>query len=179
MGIGEILPSVHRHNGWKGQYFRMIRWYKKFEGTNPGNFEDLDIYHMHDVMFVCFQNIYIFKDWLHHAALIPIKKLNKFINENLELQICRDIANGTKHFNLNSASVDNDFTIIREYNPFHEILEEQSNKIIILIGGHKFELKELALRCIDLWKKFLIVEKLIPYNPGSDGVSFNSDTTKK
>jgi len=155
MGIGEILPSIHKYQGWEGQYYRMRRWFEKFQKTQPGNFEDPQINEEHDILYACFQNIFYMKDWLHHSAKISKAELNNFININLELKICRDICNGTKHFNLNSASVDDDFTIIREYNPFHKILEQDECHLIILTGGHKFELKHLAWQCINLWDEFI------------------------
>ncbi|MBP7555988.1 MAG: hypothetical protein KA821_06975 [Chitinophagaceae bacterium] len=155
MGIGSFLPSIHKSDGWQGQYVRIIRWYIKFERTNPGNFESPVVDEEHDILYACFQNIFILKDWLHHSGNISTQVLNKFINENLELQLCRDIANGTKHFNLSNASVDNDFTIIREYQHFHMVSNTPPYKVIILASGHKFDLKELAFKCINLWEQFI------------------------
>lgn len=160
MGIGSIFPSVHKDGGWKGQYWRMIRWHKKFIATNPGDFESPGIHEQLDIVYACFQNIFFLKDWLIHDAHLSSTLLNDFINNNIELQLCRDICNGTKHFNLNHASVDADFTIIREYNPFHKVWNEQRNNAIILSGGHKFELKKLASDCISLWDLFLLTNNL-------------------
>jgi hypothetical protein len=53
------------------------------------------------------------------------------------------------------ASIDNDFTITREYDPFHKVFGENKYKPIILAGGHKYELKELAWNCIKLWDTFI------------------------
>jgi len=133
----------------------MIRWFNKFQKADPGNFEDPRIDEQHDIVYACFQNIFYMKDWLHHSAKISKKELDIFVNNNLELQICRDICNGTKHFNLDHASVDDDFTIIREYHPFHKVFEQDKYHLIILAGGHKFELKQLARQCINLWDGFL------------------------
>ncbi len=155
MGIGRIFPSVHKHQGWIGQYHRMLRWYEKFKVTNPGDFENPNIDEQHDILFTCFQNIMILKDWLHYSGSIPKSELNDYFNQNLELRVCRDICNGTKHFVLTNASVDDDFTIIREYDPFHDDLDMEKNKTIVLSGGYKFELKELAWKCIELWKVFI------------------------
>jgi len=155
MGIEEILPSIHKHKGWKGQYQRMIRWFNKFKNTNPGNFETFDIDEQHDVLYACFQNIFHLKDWLENNANIDKKIINKFINNNLEMRLCRDICNGTKHFELTMASVDNDFTITREFDPFHKVFNSDKYKVIILAGGHKYELKELAWNCIQLWDSFI------------------------
>lgn len=155
MGIGEILPSIHKYRGWNGQYNRMLRWFDKFKKTNPANFENPQIDDQHDMVYACFQNIFYMKDWLHFDAAISKEDLNEFVNRNLELQICRDICNGTKHLDLTNASVDDDFTIIREYNHFYKVLEQDEYHLIILTGGHKFELKDLAWKCINLWNEFI------------------------
>jgi hypothetical protein len=157
--IQNNIHSVHKNEGWEGQFKRMLRWYEKFLQTDPGNFAADDIQSQHDVLIACFQNIYILKDWLHYSGGIPKKELNEFINRNIELQICGDICNGTKHFEMYRKNVDANFRIIGEYNPFHELFGPQ-NKIIILSGGHKFELKELALVCITLWINFIQLRDL-------------------
>ena len=155
MGIGEKLPSVHKHEGWFGQYQRMLRWHEKFKATSPGDFENPNIREQHEILFTCFQNIFILKDWLQQSGSISKEELNNYIDQNLELQLCRDICNGTKHLNLTNASVDEDFTIIRRYNLFHKIWRGEKYKMIILANGHKVELKGLALKCIELWNDFI------------------------
>jgi hypothetical protein len=155
MGIGEILPSVHKHRGWEGQYYRMLRWHEKFKKTNPGNFEDPQIDEQHDIMYACFQNIFYMKDWLHHSAGISKDILHRFLEGNLQLQACRDICNGTKHFSLRNASVDDDFTIIREYNPLHKVFGQDQYHLVMLGGGRQLKLKELASDCVALWSRFI------------------------
>ena len=65
MGIGYILPSIHKSAGWQGQYFRMIRWFEKFKKTDPGNFENPNIDEEHDILFACFQNIFFHSHTIH------------------------------------------------------------------------------------------------------------------
>ena len=86
---------------------------------------------------------------------------NNFVNQHLEIQLCRDICNSTKHFELNNASVEADFTIIREYNPFSKVWGQERNNKIILSDGHKFELKALAASSITLWENFISLHSLI------------------
>lgn len=119
--------------------------------TSPGDFENPNIEEQHDILYACFQNIFFFKDWLHQSEGISNRALNSFINPNLGRKLCRDIANGTKHFTLTQASADRYFTIICEYEHFHKVIGLAPNRIIILAGGHKFELKELVHQCIQLW----------------------------
>jgi len=160
MGIGTLLPSIHKSEGWKGQYQRMIRWFDKFKTTDPGHFESPSIHDELDILYACFQNIFYLKDWLHYDAKVEKKLIHNFIAEHVELQLCRDICNGTKHFRLTQASVEDDFTIIREYEPFHKTFGTKPYKVVILSGGNKFDLKELAFRCIELWEIF--IRKNIP-----------------
>jgi hypothetical protein len=53
MGIGSLLPSMHKDGGWQGQYRRMIRWYEKFKQAHPGDFERHDINEQHDIFSGC------------------------------------------------------------------------------------------------------------------------------
>jgi hypothetical protein len=156
MGIGSVLPSIHKSKGWQGQHQRMIRWYNKFKATNPGAFENIAIDEHHDILYACFQNIFHLKDWLINDAKVSKKIIYDYLDSHIELQLCRDICNGTKHFEITKGSaIEKDFTIIREYEPYYKLKGSDKNKIIILSGGYKYDLKELAWTCINLWEKFI------------------------
>ncbi|NDV15730.1 hypothetical protein GO009_06795 [Muricauda sp. TY007] len=155
MGAGQMLPSIHRDGGWIGQFDRMTRWYYRFEKTQPWKFDAPDIDYQHDILFTCFQNIFHLKDWLINDAKIDSKTVYDFINRNIELKICRDICNGTKHFDITQASVDTDFTIMREYQPFHKMTKSDEYRIIVIAEFKKYELKELARKSINLWVSFV------------------------
>lgn len=155
MGAGQMLPSIHRDGGWIGQFDRMTRWYSRFKETQPWDFDAPDIEFQHDILFTCFQNIFHLKDWLINDTNIDSKVIYEFINNNIELQICRDICNGTKHFNISQASIDNDFTIIREYQPLHKMMNTSEWRMIVIADFNKYDLKELAQKSINLWVSFI------------------------
>lgn len=153
----EILKelSAHRQNGWKGQYNRMIRWSKRFQEIASKNQDENKDHIYYGFFYASLQNIFFLKDWLKHDTNISNQELNHFINNNWEIGICRDICNGTKHFEINNPSIDSDFSIIREFNPFHKTLNQTSYKIVILAGGRKIEPFQLISKCIKLWNEFI------------------------
>ncbi len=148
--------SSHRQGSWQGQYNRMIRWSKKFNDFELKEKEletKTDDYF--DALYACFQNIFFLKDWLCQETNLSSNELNNFINENKEIGICRDICNGTKHYNITNASVDKEFGIIRRYNPFHKTLNVPEFEIIICADGDIYEPSELILKSISLWDNFI------------------------
>ncbi len=151
--------SAHRHKGWKGQYDRMIRWSQRFQRAVSKDFGhrsvEIDSHEYFDTLFSCLQNIFFLKDWLLNDSEISSSELNHFINSNPEMGLCRDICNGTKHFEINHPSVDAEFSIIREYDPFHDVWNTPEYFIVILAGGEKYQPFDLINKCIDIWNKFL------------------------
>ena len=154
--------SAHRNDGWQGQYNRMMRWFNMFRQLNLEEDKSSAKTHEYfDTMYACFQNIFFLKDWLKQDTSLTAKDLNAFINANKEIGICRDICNGTKHYELSDASVDNEFGIIRQYNPHPGVLGNPNSEweIIICAGGDIYKPVDLISKCIDLWDCF-ITDKL-------------------
>ena len=88
MGIGW---SVHKNDGWRGRVL---------DAANKGS-SDLE-----DFTFSLFQNCYHLLEWFQKTAKADSGALNTVFNQSRELQLCRDICNGTKHMTLRRASVD-------------------------------------------------------------------------
>lgn len=97
--------SAHTQGGWIGQYCRAQRWIGRFKELKYMESANNDNYF--DIMYACFQNIFYIKDWLVNDSSINLDKnlLHRFIKDNLEIGVCKDICNGTKHLTLNSNSV--------------------------------------------------------------------------
>lgn len=110
-------------------------------------------------MYACFQNIFFLKDWLKEDSILTNSELNGFINQNTEIVLCRDICTGTKHFNIKNASVDNEFGIIREFNPMSKFNSKPKFEILILADEQKYKPISLIEICVVLWNEF-IAEKL-------------------
>jgi hypothetical protein len=141
MGIGW---SIHRNDGWRGQLERVQRWHSRTVTAAQTGSPDLQ-----DFIFVFFQNCYHLREWLCQTSTISKHDVDGFFNGTKELLLCRDICNATKHLNINRASVDATFSIGYEYNP-----SEPSNARLFLIADAKYDLLDLASRCLKLLEQF-------------------------
>ena len=152
MGIGLTRQQVE---GWESQYERMLRWYDRAclaarEGRDADEM---------DFVLVFFQQALHIRDWIHEAVPEARTSLEALFRDNIELRICRDIANGYKHMSLtHKPSVDGAFSIVFEYNP----RGTREGDMVVLAGGHKFELLNLATRCVSLWRNFVESNGLQP-----------------
>lgn len=158
MGIG---GSLHKSDSWSGQWARTQRWHRRMKKAAMGEDED----QFFDYAYAFFQNCFQMRDWLKHSGKVPVSQLNTFMGGHLELKLCRDICNGSKHFTITDPSVDADFSLAREYVPrgwpgeqrrghilFHEVTKTGQKTSKSLQG---MNLAELADRCVKLWQGFL------------------------
>jgi hypothetical protein len=141
MGIGW---STHRNGGWRGQLDRIHRWHARVvKAAKTGSAE------LEDFIFVLFQNCHHLREWLEKTSTIPKDEITAFFTKTKELRLCRDLCNGTKHMSLKSASVDAGFSIGREY-----ARHEPGGARMVLIADDKYDLLELASRCVVLIDDF-------------------------
>lgn len=139
-----------------GQYERMMRWAQRFkEISSEDEYKSEKTLAYFDIMFACFQNIFFLKDWLSETSIITKRELNLFINSTKEIGICRDICNGSKHYKISNASVDNEFGIIRNYDPFHKVWGISKYHIVIYAESDSYKPYELILKSIELWGNFI------------------------
>lgn len=142
MGIGW---SMHRNDGWRGQLDRAARWHKRVVSAANTAAPDLE-----DFTYTFFQNCYHLREWMLQTGGASQLELDEFFARNIELQVCRDVCNGTKHLNLSHASVDRSFSIGREYTPG----EPLGFRMFIVANDQHYDLIHLADRCLMLWQKF-------------------------
>ncbi len=150
--------SAHRNNGWQGQYNRVRRWADKFKKLSFVEDQGETTHYYFDTMYACFQNIFFLKDWLLEESPLTLGDLNEFVKGHKEIGICRDICNGTKHYNISNPSVDKEFGVIKQYNPYHKLWNTEKWEIIICSGGDTFKPLDLINKCIDLWDDFIAVK---------------------
>ena len=141
MGIGW---SLHKNDGWRGQLLRVHRWHRRvIEAANDGS-PDLA-----DFTSALFQNCYHLREWFQKTAKTNHGALNLIFKQSRELQVCRDICNGTKHFTLKHPSVDGAFSICWEYDP-----AQVGKRRLVIIAGEKYDLLDLAFRCVAALDEF-------------------------
>jgi hypothetical protein len=141
MGLGW---SIHKSGGWRGQLERIHRWHSRVlqaASTGSGDLEDF--------IFALFQNCYHLREWLQETSDIPQADVDALFTQTQELQLCRDVCNATKHLNLKRASIDAHLSIGREYDP-----SSASGYRLFLIADNKYDLLDLASRCVDVLDHF-------------------------
>jgi len=149
VGIGW---SIHRNGGWKGQLERTERWYSRFVAFSARPSAE-DPHALEDCAFAFFQNCHHLREWVQQTSDVKQQQLDQLIANHTELQLCRDLANGTKHLNITYDNVvDRHFSIAREYDPCNG----GDRRIrLCLIAGKTYDLRALAGRCLAIWKEFL------------------------
>jgi hypothetical protein len=143
-------PSIHTKDGWRGQYWRMIRWQELFLKTNFEDILDPNVHYQFDILYAFFQNAFFIRDWLIIDGNVSEAKVNDFIKNNIELGLCRDLCNGTKHYSISRPSVDGNFQILTEYNHF-----TGEWPVTLISDFGKYDLKDLAKKTVSLWSKFI------------------------
>lgn len=169
MWLANLGHSEHLGSGWKGQYARVLRWHQRI--TSLGALDDATPapFIAFDYLYAFFQNCFHLRDWLKNDGAVSEKSLRSFMSGNIEMAVCRDIANGTKHFRINRPSVDALPSIGREYHPpdsigkragttesYFVILEDRTSHAEV-----RFDLQDLADKCVNSWQTLLRTEGLL------------------
>ena len=152
------LPwSHHKNNGWKSQLERVRRWYKRIEKVGSAKSTNANLEDEHDDVYTFFQNCYYLREWLEKADVVAPNYINDLFKQNIELQICRDICNGTKHFDISRPSVDADFSFGREYVPksYTNSRPQINETWFLFASGEKYDVFSLAAKCMGLWESFI------------------------
>jgi hypothetical protein len=154
------------------QLARIKRWKSRIDDFRFSNSPDIEISNQLDFIYAFFINCYHLKDFLEYSKLVSDKVISKFVEKNIEMQICRYICFESKHCSITQAhsgitdsstgeKVIHGLTgcIIIEGDPFQEILKYdnpiKNGKYSILVNGKNYDLFELADKCVKLWETFL------------------------
>ena len=158
MSAGLSDMSFHRQGGWRNQFHRLQRWHSRVTRLGPGTSPDEQ-----DILYAFFQNCLALRDWLKHSGAVSAVDVDKFVRSNRELLLCRDLANGTKHYELSSPSIDANFFLCREYVPPSSAASRsgRDSRPVICSGGTKSDLFDLADTCMELWVEFLAAHSLL------------------
>ncbi|WP_230461039.1 hypothetical protein [Burkholderia ubonensis] len=154
--------TLQEAEGWHGQYQRMLRWHDRVCAIDAerSSAEQLDF------LIAFFVACFHLRDWLKDAG-VDAERLNASFRANVELRVCRDIANGFKHSRLDREPFDDPvFSIVREYVPagWPSNAQHTNARWLVVAGDSKLDLVELAGRCVSIWDGFL-GETLCPWTP--------------
>lgn len=152
--------SIHKNGQWQGQMERMHRWHDRVQRACAAGSPDVE-----DFVFAFFQNCFTLREWVEKTSPLSKTDLDTFMESTPEMRICRDICNGTKHYSISRPSIDAQFSILREYNPYEPsryrlfiLLEDMDH---VVKGKHdkynivKYDMVELAINCLRAWDVFL------------------------
>lgn len=157
-------PSSYDFEEWFTQFERMHRWYKRIKDHQNAAIGGGLSSEAEDCIYAFFQNCYHLRDWVIKSNVVPQKEVEQLIKSNIELQICRDICNGTKHMTLKHPSVGAEFSTYREYDWLWSGPGKGSKggtTFRIYIAGEKYDLFDLADKCMKLWTQFLLEKKIL------------------
>lgn len=160
-----VGTSIHTALGWHGQFERTVRWHNRVMNISEERRQSGDLWEHQDFVNAFFQNCHHLREWLIKSGVVSQHDVDTLVHNHVELQICRDICNGTKHMEINRASVDKDFTIFREYDHFHVPAPDDGphsmEYLVIRSGQHKYDLFDLVHRCMMIWDDFLRQKQLL------------------
>ena len=133
--------------GWKGQYNRMLRWRDRANEALKQNNDGNAIY---DFIYAFFQNSYHLRDWIVSDGAATKEEMKSLFSSSIELQLCRDICNATKHLQYNNSSIDTKPRISREWDHF-----ENKDAEFSLYSDKRRPVPELMTQCVNAWNEFL------------------------
>jgi hypothetical protein len=148
--------------GYQEQVDRLKRSYQRLAEIDKGRTHDMYSEFYRDEIYVFFMNCHHLKDWLAKDSQFSASKteVDDYINSNKELQICADICNAHKHFRLDEP---------RKRSAEQPSVGDQNIELKLkareIVVRAKFTIDtasgpldgfELATRCLDLWKAFIL-----------------------
>jgi len=144
---------------------RMIRSYNLFANYYHSNCEMVNLDCPYCDILNFFQEFFNLKDWLINDEVLQKGVVEKFYYSTVELKLCGDIANGTKHLELTQRNpkigqhsrmynvINIEFTLNDD-----SCLDEQKHTIrpiIALEDGREFDAFNVATECKEKLAQFL------------------------
>lgn len=153
-----LQETDHMSAKWEQQLQRTKRYLQKFRQVNDGRPHDQHASNYDDVVITFFQHCYHVKDWIKNdPACGSWSSVESFINATLELAICADICNATKHLTLKTQRSGSTPQITGSHlqlNIGGEI-PAISIKYEIDASDGPMDAFELAEKCVAAWDQFV------------------------
>jgi len=151
-------------SGWREQYERVKRWHTRIAAAT--SFEPRDVDDFYAFFTCCFH----LKDWLKndpsldrgigHSAEVFIE------TRTVALQLCADVANGSKHFvidkHVRHSSDARVERLMADADPPLDLpLDPKQEMTIIYADGVAWPALWVANRCVQVWEEFLVKKGLL------------------
>lgn len=143
-------------SGWQDQYQRMSRAYERGKAFGEGRGKAQPAEEALDFFFHFFQDGWHLKDWLKNdpeSAPMAID-VEAFVDSTPCLALCADLANGSKHLELNRSRAGDLGTGIKSGAVVYEG-EEMTASFTIEVGGATRDALDLAREVVDAWGQYL------------------------
>jgi hypothetical protein len=156
------LPwSLENIRSWRSQFERVKRWKRRIDVLETNAQVGRDIHEDVDTYLAFFVNCFSLRDWFINSATVPRHRLRRALDRSLHMGLCRDICNRSKHLKLHdSPSVDESLSIAMEFRG-----DDAPNALVLLAAGEKYDLSDVAERCMRFWDDFIVATK--PAEPGN------------
>lgn len=124
----------------------MVRWRTRVSEIYRS--EDSDA--IYDFTYAFFQSCYHLRDWLVSTGAASDKDMQTLFDSSIELQLCRDICNATKHLQYDRPSLDPRPRIGREWDPWKKEWHGW-----YLYSDERRPISKLVHDCVSVWDKYL------------------------
>jgi hypothetical protein len=146
----ELPWSLHKSEGWQGQYARLNRWLVRMRSATAED-DRADFTYAY---FVSCNSLY---DWLLKEVPSIQAKLEELLATNGDLRVARDIGNMHKHRTLTDPKRGREPVLAREYTG-----PSSPSRTVALSRGETSDIYDLAQRCYAAWGQFLKGVSLLP-----------------
>jgi hypothetical protein len=142
------------------QFDRVKRWYQRFVTIDEGRQHNLPSDNYQDEAYAFFLNCYHLKDWIKNDESVGAAayKVEDFIKNNKELNLCRDICNGIKHLKLTKPRSGQDPRFGQR--KFHLQVGGTETTISVRYtidaSSGPVDAFELATKCLKAWENFIL-----------------------
>jgi len=142
------LPwSIEKILGWRSRYEAVQRWATRCEKCYSddrcvsGDFEDFFL----AFMVVC----YHLRDFVIETGGLRADEIDRLIQDNEAMRICRDVCNRSKHHSISKASIDDLWSLGREYRPWPDGTPAIAH--FLVAGSEKHEPLDVVRECQRFW----------------------------
>ena len=141
--------------GWLSHYERMKRWEVRAKQVAETDFmtQTPDTIDFALAYFIWAHSL---RDWLIEAGSIESSALDGLLNGRREWLLCRDLANKSRHYNLQKKPTDKDFIISYQID-LNAILSGATRQVIggVYHDGRYYEFSECIGVISEMWEAVL------------------------
>jgi hypothetical protein len=148
--------------GWQWQWTRVQNHLVEVRAVYAGRVGGTDA--ALDTTLSFFEAVHHLKDWLDNDASSGLTKGDgdALINKSLMLQLCADLANGSKHLTLKRTRTgDKSTAIARNDVTVYLGTGTAAHRFYVQSGGTEYDVLQISEAAVDEWAKFLSSKGLL------------------